>query len=91
MPIVEASRQKNMPPDARTRHEPASIASNWASSRAKCRTALQMTTDAQRSGNESCSSGSTRKFSAGSAGARRAASARTSATASGSASAPWTS
>ena len=43
-----------------------------------------MTTDAQRSGNDNCSSGSTRKFSGGSDGARRAASARTSAMASGS-------
>ena len=40
---------------------PASIASNWASSRAKCSTALLMTTDAQRSGKVSRSSGSTRK------------------------------
>ena len=39
-----------MPPGASTRQLLASIASNWAWSRAKCSTALLMTTEADRSG-----------------------------------------
>jgi SAM-dependent methyltransferase len=39
-PMVEASRQKSIPPGATSRQVPASIASNAASSFAKCSTAL---------------------------------------------------
>ena len=80
-----------MPPGASMRHVPSSIASNCSSSRAKCSTALLMTTDAERSGKTARSTGSARKFSGGSAGARRRRSARTSPIASGSASTPKTS
>ena len=50
MPMDEARRQKNSPPGLSTRHVPRSIAANSASSRAKCSTALLITTSAKASG-----------------------------------------
>ena len=63
MPMDDASRQKSSPPGARTRHMPRSIASKCASSRAKWRTALAMTTSAEPSWKLVASIGSTRKLS----------------------------
>ena len=91
MPIDEARRQKNRPPGFSTRHISPSIASNCASSRAKCITALLSTTSNDASANVMCSIGSARMFSAGRAGASDSTTLRTAATASGSASTAETS
>ena len=48
-PMLVANRAKNNPPDARMRHISSSIAVNSCSSRAKCRTALQMTASVESS------------------------------------------
>ena len=66
IPMEEASLQKKMPFGFRTRHDAASIALKCSLSRAKCSTALLITTSAKRSGYDIVSSGSYRKRSAGS-------------------------
>ena len=91
IPIADARRQNNSPPGLRTRHISPTMASNWRSSRAKWRTALLITASAKPSGNDICSTASTRKFAPGSCGASDAASMRTDSTASSSASTPNTS
>src|SRR5215472_4787882 len=69
MPIEDPRRQKKSPPGFRTRHAPYSMDSKCASSRAKWRTVLQMTTSAHASSKDICSTVWTEKFESGSAGA----------------------
>src|ERR1700751_4573200 len=68
MPIEDPRGQKKTPPGFRPRHAPCSMDSKCASSRAKWRTVLQMTTSAHASSNDISSTASTEKFDSGSPG-----------------------
>ena len=90
-PMVEASRQKKSPPGASAAQDASSMARKWSGSRAKCSTALQITTSAPGRAKLWLSTASWRKLSAGSCGANSAASLRTAPTAAASPSTPATS
>src|SRR5579864_4313259 len=69
MPLEDPRRQKKSPPGFRTRHAPCSMDWKCASSRAKWRTVMQMTTSAHASSKDICSTASTEKFDPASADA----------------------
>src|SRR5436853_621650 len=76
MPMLEARRAKKIPPGFSTRHISLTIDIHCASSVAKWRTALLMTTSKPASANDICSTGSMRKLSCGRCGASDMASRR---------------